>query len=79
MDEIGLIYRPKRKSNGITRADREARKSDDLLKRDFRSDQPLKKCVTDITEIKAKDEKLYVPAIFAASIQQFLVLQWNKT
>ena len=26
--------------------------------------EPLKKCVTDITEIKAKDGKLYVSAIF---------------
>lgn len=64
MEKIGLSPRPKRKPNGITRADREAHKSDDLLKRDFRSAEPLKKCVTDITEIKAKDGKLYVSAIF---------------
>lgn len=64
MKEIGLSHRPKRKPNGITKADREARKSDDLLGRDFLSAEPLKKCVTDITEIKAKDGKLYVSAIF---------------
>lgn len=64
MEEAGLTHRPKRKPNGITKADREARKSDDLLKRDFRSDKPLQKCVTDITEIKASDGKLYVSAIF---------------
>ena len=64
MDRIGLTRSLKRKPNGITKADREARKSDDLLKRDFRSNEPLKKCVTDITEIKAKDGKLYVSAIF---------------
>ena len=34
------------------------------LKRDFQSDKPLEKCVTDITEIKAKDGKLYVSAMF---------------
>ena len=55
---------PQTQPNGITKADREARKSDDLLKRDFTADAPLKKCVTDITEIKAKDGKLYVSAIF---------------
>ena len=55
---------PRRKPNGITKADREARKSDDLLKRDFRAEEPLTKCVTDITEIKARDGKLYVSAIF---------------
>ena len=64
MEKIGLSHRPKRKPNGITRADRKAHKSDDLLKRDFTSREPLKKCVTDITEIKAKDGKLYVSAIF---------------
>ena len=64
MKETGLSHRPKRKPNGITKADREVRKSDDLLKRDFTSDKPLKRCVTDITEIKAKDGKFYVSAIF---------------
>ena len=35
MEQINLIHKPKRKPNGITKADHEARKSDDLLKRDF--------------------------------------------
>ena len=64
MEEIGISHHPKRKPNGITKADRQARKSDDLLKRDFRADKPLTKCVTDITEIKVRDGKLYVSAIF---------------
>ena len=55
MEAIGISHRPKRKPNGIAKADKDARKSDDLLKRDFRSDKPLEKCVTDITEIPAKD------------------------
>ena len=42
----------------------DAMKSDDLLKRDFRSDIPLEKCITDITEIPASNGKLYVSAIF---------------
>ena len=64
MDQIGLNHKPKRKPNGITKADKEARKSDDLLKRDFTATRPLEKCVTDMTEIKASDGKLYVSAIF---------------
>lgn len=64
MEIIGLNHRPKRKPNGITKADREARKSEDLLKRNFKANEPLQKCITDITEIKAKDGKLYVSAIF---------------
>ena len=64
MEQIGLIHKPNRKPNGITKADREARKSDDLLKRDFNADKPLEKAVTDISELKAKDGKIYVSAIF---------------
>ena len=64
MKEIGISHHPKRKPNGLTKADQEARKSDDLLKRDFSAYEPLVKCITDITEIKAKDGKLYVSAIF---------------
>ena len=64
MSRIGLIHAKRRKPNGITKADKAARKSDDLLKRDFRSETPFTKAVTDITEIKAKDGKLYVSAIF---------------
>ena len=64
MEELGISHHPKHKPNGITKADREARKSDDLLKRDFSADKPLAKCITDITEIKGSDGKLYVSAIF---------------
>ena len=64
MAQIGLIHKPRRKPNGITKADRLAQKSDDLLRRDFYADRPLKKAVTDISEVKAKDGKLYVSVIF---------------
>lgn len=64
MREIGIKHRPRRKPNGITKADREAMKSDDLLKRDFKADKPCDKCVTDITEIKGKGGKLYTSVIF---------------
>ena len=47
MEEMGLNHKPKRKPNGITKAEK-----------------PLEKCVTDMTEIKASDGKLYVSAIF---------------
>lgn len=64
MTGIGLTHKPRRKPNGITKADRLARKSDDLFKRDFTADEPNQKAVTDITEIKASDGKLYVSALF---------------
>lgn len=64
MEQIGANLPKRRSPNGITKADREARKSDDLLKRDFAAQKPCEKCVTDITEIPAKNGKLYVSAIF---------------
>lgn len=64
MKVLGISKTPQRNPHGITKADQEARKSDDLIKRDFQAQAPLEKCVTDITEIKAKDGKLYVSAIF---------------
>ena len=35
MHDIGITHKPRRKPNGITKADRESMKSDDLLKRDI--------------------------------------------
>ncbi|CVI73517.1 Integrase core domain protein [Clostridiales bacterium CHKCI001] len=64
MEELGLNHRPRRKPNGITKADQEAKKSEDLLKRDFKAEKPLVKCVTDITEIKTSDGKLSVSTVF---------------
>lgn len=79
MEEIGICHQPGRKPNGITKADREARKSEDLLKRDFHAKEPLKKCVTDITEIKASDGKLYVSAVFDCLDSSVLGLAMDTT
>lgn len=72
MDEIGISHRPKRKPNGISKADKEARKSDDLIKRNFTSNKPLVKCVTDMTEINVRMENYMYLQYLMALIQQFL-------
>ena len=64
MKQMDIIHKPKKKPNGITKADKNARKSDDLLQRNFLADAPFTKCVTDMTEIPVKGGKLYVSAIF---------------
>ena len=64
MEKLKISHRPRRNPNGITKADKEAQKSDDRIKRDFYSEEPLTKCVTDISEVKGSDGKLYVSAIF---------------
>lgn len=67
-EKIGLTHHPKRKPNGITKADREAMKSDDLLKRDFRSDEPLKNALRILQRLKQKMESSTLPSYSTASI-----------
>ena len=53
-----------RKPKGITEVDSNAKPAENLLKRNFKADKPYEKCVTDITEIYAKDWKLYTSGVF---------------
>ena len=63
MAENGLMHKPN-KSKGLTKADKQAQKSDNLINRDFTSEEPNKKTVTDITEFAGCDGKLYVSSVF---------------
>lgn len=63
MRENGLLQ-GKNRPKGLTKADKNAQKADDLLKRNFTSTSPLEKVVTDITEFSALDGKLYLSAVF---------------
>ena len=64
MGKIGLVQPIKRKPSGVTKADKEAQKSDNILNRDFKADKPHEKCVGDISEVPCLDGKLYV-SLFA--------------
>ena len=72
--ENHLMIHPKRRPNGITREDRAAQKSENLIKQDFSSAKPNEKMLTDITEVTCADGKLYLAAVldcFDGSIQGF--------
>lgn len=72
--EHHLTIRLKHRPNGITKADRQAEKSENLINRDFTAPKPNKKFLTDITEIPCSDGKLYLAAVldcFDGSIQGF--------
>ena len=73
--QIARINNKLRKPHGITEADKDATPADNLLKRNFKSDMPYKKCVTDITEIPAKDGKVYVSGLFDCYSLQVLGLE----
>ena len=63
MRENGLLQK-KNKAKGLTKSDKAAQKSENLIERDFSAEAPNEKIVTDITEYTASDGKLYVSAIF---------------
>jgi len=52
------------KPKGLTKQEKEAYKSDDLLKGDFEASEPGVKYVTDITQIQAKNGTVYISALF---------------
>lgn len=64
MRENGLIHKRKRNPQSLTKADKQAQASDDLLKRDFSAEKPDQKWVTDITQLPTADGKLYISSIF---------------
>jgi len=62
MRDNGLLQKV-RKPKGLTKADPKAQASKDLVKRAFTADAPNQKWLSDITEIEAKDGKLYIAGV----------------
>jgi transposase InsO family protein len=61
--ENRLILKVKRRPNAITKADRDAQASENIINQDFTALQPNEKWLGDITEIETADGKLYLSAI----------------
>ena len=62
MKDGGLIHKA-RKPHGIPKATTATQEKENIIKRDFSSDKPIKKLLTDITEVQCADGKLYVSPI----------------
>jgi len=63
MRENGLLQKQNH-PKGLTKADKKAQKSENLLEQDFSANMPNQKMVTDITEFTGCDGKVYTSAIF---------------
>ena len=74
MSEVGLIHRHRR-PHGITKADTETQDRENLIKRNFTADKPLKKLLTDITEVQCADGKLYVSPILDCFNGEIIALE----
>ena len=62
MSEMGILHR-RRTPRGITKATTEIQDRENLIKRNFKAEKPLRKLLSDITEIQCFDGKLYVSAV----------------
>ena len=59
----GWLHVPRRRPKGLTKADPEAMKAENLIKQDFSAEEPYRKLLTDITQIQCADGKLYISPI----------------
>ena len=62
MSEMGILHR-RRTPRGTTKATTEIQNRENLIKRDFKAEKPLRKLLSDITEIQCCDGKLYISAV----------------
>ena len=76
MKEMGLIHK-RHTPHGITKATTEIQEEENLIKRDFNSDEPLKKVLSDITEIQCYDSKLYVSVVLDCFNGEVLALSMD--
>lgn len=58
------ILAKQNKPKGLTKADKDAYKNDDIINRDFTAEAPNKKLVSDITELPTADGPLYISGVF---------------
>ena len=59
-----LLHEDRRSPDGLTKADKKAIRPQNIIKQDFSAQEPLRKLLTDITQIPCKDGKLYVSPLF---------------
>ena len=59
-----LLHEDRRSPDGLTKAEKKAMRPQNIIKQDFSAQAPLRKLLTDITQILCKDGKLYVSPLF---------------
>ena len=75
MRNKGLIHKPRRRPKGLTKVTTEIEEKENLIKQDFTSDGPLKKLLTDITQVQCEDGKLYISPILDCYNGEILALE----
>ena len=76
MSEAGLIHKRCR-PHGITKAATEIQDKENLIKRNLSASEPLKKLLTDITEVQCADGKFYVSPILDCFNDEIIALEMH--
>ena len=63
MKTNGLLQKKKRNPNSLTKEDKAAQKSENLIKQNFAASEPNSKWLSDISEVMTLDGKLYISPI----------------
>jgi transposase InsO family protein len=63
MKANGLLQKKKRNPNSLTKEDKAAQKSENLIKQDFHAIEPNTKWLSDISEVVTADGKLYISPV----------------
>lgn len=71
----GNLLHFRRTPRGITKATTEIEEKENLIKRNFKSDKPFVKLLTDITQIQCVDGKLYISAILDCYNGEIIALE----
>ena len=77
MKENGWLHK-RRIPHGITKATTEVQEQENLLKWDFGAERPLRKLLTDITEVQCADGKLYISPIMVCFNGEIIVLEMRS-
>lgn len=74
MSESGLLHK-RRVPRGITKATTEIQEKENIIKGNFGSDKPKTKLITDITEVRCLDGKLYVSPVMDCFNGEIIALE----
>ena len=74
----GRYLHKRRVSHGITKADTETQEKENRIKQDFHADEPLKKFLTDITEVPCANGKLYVSPVLDCFNGEIVALEMRN-
>ena len=74
ISEAGIIHRHLR-PHSITKYDTTTQDKENLIKRDFSPATPLKKLLTDITEVQCSEVELHISPILDCFNEEFIALE----